>query len=122
MFLLDQFYYEYVKSKFGDQAKLLFTDNDSLCYHIQTEDVYKDIQEGEDLFNTFDYPQDRLLNSNTNEKVMGKFKDETVGENLREFIGLRAKMYSFKMCSGKKKTAKGVKKSVKNRENETSRL
>ena len=38
-----QFHYEYVKSKYGDQAKLLFTDTDSLCYHIQTEDVCKDM-------------------------------------------------------------------------------
>ena len=79
---------------------------DSLCYHIQTEDVYKDMQEDQDLFDTSDYPQDHLLYSNTNKKGIGKFKDETVGETLREFIGLRAKMYSFMMDSGKeKKTA-----------------
>ena len=90
IFSLDQFHYEYVKSKYGDQAKLLFTDTDSLCYHIQTEDVYRDMQEDQDLFDTSDYPQDHLLYSNTNKKVTGKFKDETVGETLGEFIGLRA--------------------------------
>ena len=54
-FSLDQFHYEYVKSKYGDQAKLLFTDTDGFCYHIQTEDVYKDdTQEDQDLFDTSD--------------------------------------------------------------------
>ena len=94
---LDQFHHEYVKSKYGDQAKLLFTDTDSFCYHIQTEDVYKDMQEDQDLFDTFDYPQDHLLYSNTNKKVIGKFKDEMAEEPINEFIGLRAKMYSFMM-------------------------
>ena len=106
IFSLDQFHCEYVKSKYGDQAKLLFTDTDSFCYHIQTEDVYKDMQEDQDLFDASDYPQDNLLYSNTNKKVIEKFKDETVGETLRGFIGLRAKMYSFMMDSGnEKKTA-----------------
>ena len=45
IFSLDQFQYEYDKSKYGDQAKLLFTDTDSFCYHIQMEDVHKDMQE-----------------------------------------------------------------------------
>ena len=77
-----QFHYEYVKFKYGEQAKLLFTNTDSLCYHIQTEDVYKDIQEDQDLFDTSDCPQDHLLHSNTYKKVIEKFKDETVGETL----------------------------------------
>ena len=106
IFSLDQIHYEYVKSKYGDQVKLLFTDTDSFCYHIQTEDVYKNMQEDQDLFDTSDYPQDHLLYSNTTEKVTGKFKDETVGETPRDFIGLRPKMYSFMMDSGsEKKTA-----------------
>ena len=63
---------------YGDQAKLLFTDTDSFCYHIQTEDVYKDMQEDQDLFDISDFPQDHLLYSNTNKKAIGKSKDKTV--------------------------------------------
>ena len=54
----------YVKSKYGDQAKLLFQDTDSLYYHIQTEDVYKDMQEDQDRFDNSDYPQNHMLHSN----------------------------------------------------------
>ncbi len=42
--LMYQFHYEYVKPKWGDKAKLLFTDTDSLCYEIETGDVYEDIK------------------------------------------------------------------------------
>ena len=63
------------------------------------------MQDDQDLFDTSGYPQDHLLYSNTNKKVIGKSKDETVGETLRGFIGLRAKMYSFMMDSGNEKKA-----------------
>ena len=38
-----EFHYDYIKQKYGDKAKLLLTDTNSLAYKIQTEDVYKDI-------------------------------------------------------------------------------
>ena len=41
------------------------------------------------------------------------FKDETAGEVIDEFVGLRAKLYSYKTVEGEEsKKCKGVKKSV----------
>ena len=41
------------------------------------------------------------------------FKDEAAGEVIDEFVGLRAKLYWYKMFEGKEsKKCKGVKKSV----------
>ena len=53
------FHYNYIKQKYGDKAKFLFTDTDSLMYEIQTEDFYKDISaDVKNRFDTSDYPSD----------------------------------------------------------------
>ena len=41
--LMYSFHYKYVKEKYGSRAKLLFTDTDSLCYEITTQDLYQDL-------------------------------------------------------------------------------
>ena len=114
--LMYDFHYNYIKQKYGDKAKLLFTDTDSLMYEIQTEDFYKDISEDiKDKFDTSDYSPDHPsgIPSGLNKKVIGMFKDEAGGKIIDEFVGLRAKLYSYKMFEGEEsKKCKGVKKSV----------
>jgi hypothetical protein len=109
-----QFHYDYILPKYGDNQQLLFTDTDSLCYHIQTEDLYKDMKEDNQLFDMSGYNMDGYRRcDNTNKKVIGKFKDETDGNPIVEFCGLRSKMYSIKLDNGtEKKTGKGVQKSA----------
>ena len=41
--LMYDFHYNYIKNKYWDREKLLFTDTDSLAYEIKTKDFYKDI-------------------------------------------------------------------------------
>ena len=92
---------------------LLFTDTDSLCYEIETKDIYKELWEDKQLFDNSDYPQDSPYFSAENKKVIGKFKDEAAGMPIREFVGLRSKMYSYVKDNGKnEKTSKGVRKYV----------
>lgn len=55
------FHYNSIKQKYGDKAKLLFTDTDSLCYHVTTEDIYKDWSCNSDQFDVSDYPKDHAL-------------------------------------------------------------
>ena len=55
--LMYDFHYNYIKKKYGDRAKLLFTDTDSLCYHIKTEDVYEDLYHDKGLFDNSDCPK-----------------------------------------------------------------
>ena len=98
------FHYSYIKKKYGDKAKLLFTDTDSLMYEIQTEDFYKDINgDVKDRFDTSDYPPNHPsgILTGCNKKVLGMFKDEAGGKIIDEFVGLRSKLYSFKMFEGK---------------------
>ena len=50
-----KFHYDFIKEKYGDNSKLLFTDTDSLIYHIKTDDIYKDFKENKELFDFSDY-------------------------------------------------------------------
>ena len=41
--LMYEFWYDYIKPKYQDRAKLCYVDTDSFFIHIITEDSYKDI-------------------------------------------------------------------------------
>ena len=114
--IMYDFHYNFIKDTYGQRAKLLFTDTDSLTYEIQTDDLYDDMLQSLDFFDTSDYPSDHFLHSQENKKVLGKFKDECNGNPVQEFVGLRSKMYSMWYeehgVIKEKKTAKGVTKSV----------
>lgn len=56
--LMYDFHYHYIKEKYGNSAKLLFTDTDSLTYEIQEKDVYKDFWEDREKFDNSDYAKD----------------------------------------------------------------
>ena len=40
-----KFWYDYVKPKYGENAKLCYMDTDSFIIHVKTDDLYKDISE-----------------------------------------------------------------------------
>ena len=74
-----------------------------------TEDVEK-------MFDTSNYPENHesVIKTGLNKKVIGMMKDECRGKQIEEFVGLRAKLYSYKMYEDKKeqKRCKGIKKNV----------
>jgi hypothetical protein len=112
-----KFHYGHIKKLYGNRAALLMTDTDSLIYDIQTDDVYEDMRRHLDLYDTSDYPRDHPAYSDKNKKALGKMKDETKGNPIKEFVGLRPKMYSIleKDDVNAKKTAKGISKSARKR-------
>ena len=111
--LMYDFHYNYIKDKYKEKARLLFTDTDSLTYEIEAKDVYKDFWKDKDRFDNSDYPESSPYFDKTNKKVIGKFKDEAAGIPIIEFIGLRSKMYSYIKDNNKGgKTAKGINKNV----------
>lgn len=105
--LMYEFHYDYMRKRYP-QCRLLFTDTDSLCYDIQTDDIYQDMKNDAHLFDTSDYPKDHFLYSDVNKKVLGKMKDECAGIPIQEFVGLRPKMYSLLYGTKEKRTAKGI--------------
>ena len=118
-----EFWYNYIKPKYGDRAKLCNMDTDSFIIHIIAKDFYKDIaNDVERWFDTFNYNEndERPLPIGKNKKVIGLFKDELEGKIMEEFCELRAKRYAY-LINGyndddydkkKKKKAKGTKKCV----------
>ena len=114
--LMFDFHYNYIKEKYGNKAELLFTDTDSLMFQIYTDDFYKDICP--DIlakFDTSDYPPNHKsgIPTGVNKKVIGMFKDEVAGKQITCFVGLRPKLYSFRIEEDKEvRKCKGIKKNV----------
>ena len=106
-------HYNYIQKKYKDKAELLFTDTDSLMYQIHTDDFYKDISHDlETKFDTSDYPPNHPsgILTGVNKKVIGMFKDEVAGKQITCFVGLRPKLYSFRIEEDKEvRKCKGIK-------------
>ena len=103
------FHYIYIKTKYGDNEKLLFTDTDSVAYKIKIKDIYKDINPT--LRNDLTLVTTRLiihleLKQDLIAKCFGMFIDETGGKQIVEFIGLRATIYYYRMLDGSDDTNK----------------
>ncbi|XP_050505444.1 uncharacterized protein LOC126883817 [Diabrotica virgifera virgifera] len=110
------FFYNYIKAKYMGDATLLYTDTDSLILHIQTENVYRDIKENLDLFDTSNYPVDNIFNIPKTPSVVGKLKDEFKGQPITNFCGTGAKAYCVTLSNNKHfKKAKGISKNVINK-------
>ena len=114
--LMFDFHFNYIKKNYHNKAELLFTDTDSLMYQIKTKDFYKDISSDVmDKFDTSDYAPNHKsgIPSGINKKVIGMFKDEEAGKQITHFVGLRPKLYSYKVEDEVElKKCKGIKKNV----------
>ena len=112
--LMYEFWYDYMKPKYGDNVKLCYMDTDSFIMNIKTEDFYKDIANDiEKRFETSNYECDRPLPTGKNKKVIGLMKEELGGRVITEFVVLRPKTYSYLTDDCKEdKKAKGTKKCV----------
>ena len=94
--LMYEFWYVYIKPKYGNNVKLCYMDTDSFIMNIKTEDFYKDIaNDVEKRFDTSTYEVNRPLSIGKNKKVIGLMKDELGGKIITEFVTLRPKTYSY---------------------------
>jgi len=89
------FYYGYLKIRYRNRCSLVLTDTDSPCCEIQTGDLYADMDDSLDLYDTGNFAREHPQYSESNHGVLGKFKSEMGSIPPVEFIGLRAKMYSL---------------------------
>ena len=96
-----EFWHDYIKPKYQNNAKLCYMDTDSFIIQIKTENFNKDIADDvEKRINTPKYKIDRPFPIRMNEKVIGLMKDELGGKIMTEFVTLRPKTYSYLMDDG----------------------
>ena len=87
------------------KAKLSYMDTDSFIIYIKTKDFYKDIaNDVEKWFDTSNYSENECNSIDKRPPPMGKnkkkivfFRDELGGKIMKEFAGLRAKIYPYLM-------------------------
>ena len=116
-FVMYKFHYDYVRNNFD--AKLLFTDTDSLVYEINddSDSVYKKCFKDKHLFDFSGYPKESNYYDILNKKVLGKMKDEFNGVKINEFVGLKYKMYSLISVDDKEvNKEEGINKKLKHKE------
>ena len=118
--LMYEFWYDYIKPRYDDKARLCYMDTDSFVINIKT-DVFTKIllvmlKDG--LIHRIMIKKDnRPLSIGKNKKVIGLFKDELGGKIVTAFCALRAKAYTYKLDDDTEhKKAKGTKKCIVKRE------
>ena len=88
--LMYEFWYGYVKSKYGEKAKQCYMDRDSFIAYIKTDYIYKDIAEDvQTRFDTSNYQLDRPLPKGKYKKVIGLMKDELFGKIMTKSKNLQ---------------------------------
>ena len=106
-----EFWYDYINPKYGQKAKLGYTDTDTVIINIKTEDffedIFNDVERRFDVSN-YDNADKRPLLIGKSKNVPGLFKDELGGKIITEVAALRPKSYAYLMDDGSNhKKAKG---------------
>ncbi|XP_060855387.1 uncharacterized protein LOC132933072 [Metopolophium dirhodum] len=97
------YHYNFMKKHYGPRLALMYTDTDSLIYHIKTTDFYADLAANHSLLDRMDtanLPHDHPCYIADRKKEPGVFSDEVDGNIITEFCALRAKSYAFNIYAG----------------------
>ena len=81
-------------------------------YEIKTEGVYEDFRSNKKMFDFINCSTESKYYNNLKKLVIGKMKDETAGIVIKEFVGLKPKIYAFLVENSEHKKAKGVNRNV----------
>ena len=107
-----EFHYDYIKNKYASDSKLFFTDTNSLFNEIKTEDDYEDFSSDKEMLDFINYSTKSKYYDDSNKLIIAKMKEKTGDVAIKEFVGLKPKMYSFLVDNNQHKKAKGVNRNV----------
>lgn len=104
-------YYNYFKKYYKNRSHLVYIDTDSLYVNVETKNIREDLKQNQfqSILDLSNFPVDHPLHNDSNKAKLGCLKFETVSE-IKQFIGLKSKMYAFEYADACKKKAKGIKK------------
>ena len=72
--LMYEFYYDFIKDKYGNDSRLLFIDINRLMYKTKTKDVYEDFSKYKEMFHFSNYSPKSKFYDDSNKLVFGKMK------------------------------------------------
>ena len=104
------FHYNTIEKHHKGKYDLLYSDTDSLIYHIKNTNLNKWFFDNEAEFDLSEMTGKFRSDKNTN--VLGKFKSEVGSKIITEFVALSPKSYCYKYCLQEVKKAKGVSLSI----------
>ena len=91
------FFYKVLKPHYGNKAQLLYSDTDSYVIALYVDDI--DAEYGKyplkDYMDTSNFDKNHPLYSVTNKGKLGLLKSESGSKIIKEFCGLKPKMYSI---------------------------
>ena len=89
-----EFWYDSVKQKCSKKAKLCHINTDNLIVYMKADDIYKDIAEDVDRFDTWNYEVAKPLPKGKKCKAIWLMIDEFGRKIMTRFVGLWAKIYT----------------------------
>ena len=106
-------HYDYIKNKYDNNSRPLFTDTNSLRYEIKTEDIYDDFSSDTEIFDFSNYSTKSKYYDGWNKLVIGKMKDGIAALVVKEFVGFMPKMYLILVNDNSEhKKVRGVNRNV----------
>ena len=87
--LMYEFHYDYIKNKYDNNSRLLFTDTDRLMYEIKFEDGYEDFSNDKEMLDFSNYWTKSKYYDDSNKLVIGKLEDETSSVTIEESVRFR---------------------------------
>ena len=115
-YIMQSLYYNGLKPAFNNRITTLFSDTDSLCMLLPARSIDAAMRRIKPLMDFSNYPRDHPLFDESKKFRPGFLKNETPGQDITEVVGVRSKVYAFRLKDGGiTRRCKGVKKSVRNR-------
>jgi len=114
---MTELWYEAIKPAFGQRAACLMSDTDSFLLINNCSTVSEAMSKLSDVVDTSNYPPDHPLFNTSRKNEVGYLKDELGGGSpMISYVGLKAKVYTFKTAAGEQESrCKGVKRAFKDR-------